>query len=60
MNEEFVKELAFELYYTVSTRDVVEGFTLMEYTRWVLPYFILMLCTNSILILCILQHAQRP
>jgi hypothetical protein len=59
VNRDFAKELAFGLDFTVNTRDMAEGFSLMEYMRWVLPHFILMLCTNSILMPWILQHAQR-
>jgi hypothetical protein len=60
VNGDLANELAFELDFIVSTHDVAGGFLLMEYTRWVLPHFILMICTNGMLMLWILQHAQRP
>jgi hypothetical protein len=47
----FAKELAFELDFIVSILDVAEGFPLMECMRWVLPRFILLLCTNGMLML---------
>jgi hypothetical protein len=51
VNGDFVKELAFELDFFVNTRNVAEAFPLMEYTRWVLQHFILLLCTNGMLML---------
>jgi hypothetical protein len=59
MNGDFAKELAFEVELIVSTRDMAEGFSLMEYMRWVLLYFIRALYTNGILMLWIPQHARR-
>jgi hypothetical protein len=60
VNGDFAKELAFELDFIVSTRDMAEGFPSMEYMRWVLLYFIRALYTNGMLMLWILQHARRP
>jgi hypothetical protein len=59
VNGDFAKELAFELDFIVNTRNVTEGFPLMEYMRWVHPYFMLMLCTHGMLMLWMLQHARR-
>jgi D-arabinose 1-dehydrogenase-like Zn-dependent alcohol dehydrogenase len=51
MNGDFAEELVFELDFIVNTRDMAEGFSWMEYVRWVLPHFIHMICTNGMLML---------
>jgi hypothetical protein len=57
VNGDFAKELAFELDFIFSIREMAEGFPLMEYMRWDLPYFILLLCTNGMLMLWTLVYS---